>query len=58
MAIDDDCLLCDENVQWVISVLGPNMNPNRSDCLDGDYRRGVDELKKSYEHVSNSTNHV
>lgn len=49
---DGICALADERVKWVIQVLGPNMNRNRPDCLDDDYRKGVKELRKCYEEVA------
>lgn len=41
--------LCDrEGVTHVIHVLGPNMNPRRPNCLDGDYVKGCEILRKAY----------
>eukprot|EP00897_Mesotaenium_endlicherianum_P005727 jgi/Mesen1/5182/ME000257S04452 len=37
-----------EGVTHVIHVLGPNMNPLRPHCLDGDYERGVPLLRSAY----------
>ncbi|KAJ0088338.1 hypothetical protein Patl1_31382 [Pistacia atlantica] len=37
-----------EGVTHVIHVLGPNMNPNRPNCLDGDYVKGCKILRMAY----------
>ncbi|XP_044502027.1 transcription factor bHLH140 isoform X2 [Mangifera indica] len=37
-----------EGVTHVIHVLGPNMNPNRPDCLDNDYVKGCKILRMAY----------
>ncbi|XP_031280257.1 transcription factor bHLH140-like isoform X1 [Pistacia vera] len=37
-----------EGVTHVIHVLGPNMNPNRPNCLDGDYLKGCKILRMAY----------
>lgn len=37
-----------EGVTHVIHVLGPNMNPHRPNCLDGDYVKGCEILRKAY----------
>lgn len=37
-----------EGVTHVIHVLGPNMNPQRPNCLDGDYNVGCKLLRKTY----------
>ncbi|KAL5740355.1 hypothetical protein ACOSQ2_029535 [Xanthoceras sorbifolium] len=37
-----------EGVTHVIHVLGPNMNPHRPNCLDGDYVKGCQILQKAY----------
>ena len=37
-----------EGVQYVIHVVGPNMNPERPDCLKGDYETGCKLLEESY----------
>ncbi|KAI9154186.1 hypothetical protein LWI28_022347 [Acer negundo] len=37
-----------EGVTHVIHVLGPNMNPHRPNCLDGDYVKGCHVLQKAY----------
>ncbi|KAH9736664.1 transcription factor bHLH140 [Citrus sinensis] len=37
-----------EGVTHVIHVLGPNMNPRRPNCLDGDYVKGCEILRKAY----------
>ncbi len=36
-----------EGVQYVIHVVGPNMNPERPDCLKGDYETGCKLLEES-----------
>ncbi|KAM7265451.1 hypothetical protein ACFE04_003134 [Oxalis oulophora] len=37
-----------EKVTHVIHVLGPNMNPNRPNCLDNDYDKGCKVLRDTY----------
>lgn len=37
-----------EGVSHVIHVLGPNMNPQRPNCLDGDYNEGCKLLRQAY----------
>ncbi|GAQ88162.1 hypothetical protein KFL_004050070 [Klebsormidium nitens] len=37
-----------EGVTHVIHVLGPNMNPQRPNCLNGDYEAGVRLLRQAY----------
>ncbi|XP_039019501.1 transcription factor bHLH140 isoform X2 [Hibiscus syriacus] len=37
-----------EGVTHVIHVLGPNMNPNRPNCLDNDYIKGCKVLEDAY----------
>jgi hypothetical protein len=37
---EDSPLRAREGVQCVIHVLGPNMNPERPNCLNGDYKTG------------------
>lgn len=37
-----------EGVTHVIHVLGPNMNPQRPNCLDGNYAEGCRILQKAY----------
>ncbi|OMO97623.1 Histidine triad (HIT) protein [Corchorus olitorius] len=37
-----------EGVTHVIHVLGPNMNPERPNCLDGDYIKGCKILQDAY----------
>ncbi len=37
-----------EGVQYVIHVVGPNMNPSRPDFLDGDYEVGCKLLEECY----------
>ncbi|KAG8377052.1 hypothetical protein BUALT_Bualt09G0127900 [Buddleja alternifolia] len=37
-----------EGVTHVIHVLGPNMNPQRPDCLKGDYGKGCKILREAY----------
>ena len=38
----------EEKIQYIIHVLGPNMNPNRLDCLINDYERGDELLASAY----------
>lgn len=38
----------EEGVTHVIHVLGPNMNPQRPNCLAGDYIQGCDILRATY----------
>jgi len=38
-----------EGVEYVIHVLGPNMNPERPNCLNADYKKGCESLRKCYE---------
>lgn len=38
----------DEGVTHVIHVLGPNMNPQRPNCLAGDYKQGCQILRATY----------
>jgi len=40
-----------QNVHYVIHVVGPNMNPKRDNCLNGDYEKGEKLLRQSYESV-------
>jgi hypothetical protein len=42
-----------EGVHYVIHVLGPNMNPQRPDCLYGDYEKGCELLEKAYTSMLN-----
>ena len=37
-----------EGVTHVIHVLGPNMNPQRPNCLAGDYKQGCQILRATY----------
>ncbi|KDP22862.1 hypothetical protein JCGZ_00449 [Jatropha curcas] len=37
-----------EGVSHVIHVLGPNMNPRRPNCLNGDYTKGCKILRDAY----------
>ncbi|KAJ0228903.1 Transcription factor bHLH140 [Hirschfeldia incana] len=37
-----------EGITHVIHVLGPNMNPNRPDCLNNDYTKGCKILREAY----------
>lgn len=37
-----------EGVNHVIHVLGSNMNPNRPNCLDGDYVKDCEILRMAY----------
>uniref|UniRef100_A0A7N0VD87 Macro domain-containing protein n=1 Tax=Kalanchoe fedtschenkoi TaxID=63787 RepID=A0A7N0VD87_KALFE len=37
-----------EGVTHVIHVLGPNMNPQRPDCLNNDYQKGCEVLCSAY----------
>ncbi|KAI9077760.1 hypothetical protein K1719_040246 [Acacia pycnantha] len=37
-----------EGVTHVIHVLGPNMNPQRPDCLNNDYNKGCKILREAY----------
>lgn len=37
-----------EGVTHVIHVLGPNMNPQRPNCLDNDYVKGCEILRQAY----------
>ncbi|KAG9143747.1 hypothetical protein Leryth_022869 [Lithospermum erythrorhizon] len=37
-----------EGVTHVVHVLGPNMNPQRPDCLKNDYVKGCNVLRKAY----------
>ncbi|XVF55062.1 hypothetical protein PTKIN_Ptkin06aG0006600 [Pterospermum kingtungense] len=37
-----------EGVTHLIHVLGPNMNPKRPNCLDGDYVKGCKILRNAY----------
>ena len=47
--IPSDHVLSRENgVKYVINVLGPNMNPNRLDCLDGNYSKAEALLENAY----------
>ncbi|KAL3654899.1 hypothetical protein CASFOL_000685 [Castilleja foliolosa] len=41
-------LFAAEGVTHVIHVLGPNMNPNRPDCLKDDYVQGCKLLRETY----------
>lgn len=41
-------LLTGEGVTHVIHVLGPNMNPQRPDCLKNDYVQGCKLLREAY----------
>ncbi|XVE76587.1 hypothetical protein DITRI_Ditri12bG0185100 [Diplodiscus trichospermus] len=41
-------LYCREGVTHVIHVLGPNMNPQRPNCLDNDYIKGCKILQDAY----------
>ncbi|GFQ03513.1 transcription factor bhlh140 [Phtheirospermum japonicum] len=41
-------LFAAEGVTHVIHVLGPNMNPNRPDCLKDDYVKGCKLLREAY----------
>jgi aprataxin len=38
-----------KGLKFVVNILGPNMNPNRLDYLDGDYELGEKLLEKSYD---------
>jgi len=38
-----------EKVEYVIHILGPNMNPSRPNCLNDNYEVGDALLKKCYE---------
>ncbi|GJP46386.1 hypothetical protein CLOM_g5680 [Closterium sp. NIES-68] len=37
-----------EGVRHVVHVVGPNMNPRRPNCLDGDYNEGERVLRSAY----------
>ena len=41
-------LFAREGVSHVIHVLGPNMNPQRPDCLNNDYSKGCKILREAY----------
>ncbi|GER55784.1 APRATAXIN-like [Striga asiatica] len=41
-------LFAKEGITHVIHVLGPNMNPNRPDCLEDDYIEGCKLLREAY----------
>jgi O-acetyl-ADP-ribose deacetylase (regulator of RNase III) len=54
--LPEGCPLRDEqNVRYVIHVVGPNMNPKKPFYLAGEdgMKRGEDELRKSYRNVLN-----
>jgi aprataxin len=38
-----------QGTQYVVHCLGPNMNPRRPDCLDGDYAAGAKVLAQAYD---------
>jgi len=44
-------LRTNQNVHYVIHVVGPNMNPKRPNCLNGDYEKGEKLLRTAYEQV-------
>nr|URM60674.1 APRATAXIN-like protein [Gymnema sylvestre] len=44
----DSPLFSKEGVTHVIHVLGPNMNPQRPNCLDNDYVEGCKVLREAY----------
>lgn len=44
-------LTYNQHVHTVIHVVGPNMNPKRKNCLNGNYELGKELLKKSYEEI-------
>ncbi|XP_008243317.1 PREDICTED: transcription factor bHLH140 [Prunus mume] len=41
-------LFCREGVTHVIHVVGPNMNPQRPNCLNNDYIKGCKVLQEAY----------
>lgn len=41
-------LFCREGVTHVIHVVGPNMNPQRPNCLNNDYIKGCEVLQEAY----------
>mmetsp|Transcript_30582 Transcript_30582/g.49490 ORF Transcript_30582/g.49490 Transcript_30582/m.49490 type:complete len:997 (-) Transcript_30582:353-3343(-) len=41
-------LRSEQDVQIIISVIPPNMNPGRPDSLDGDYTLGREKLRRAY----------
>ncbi len=40
-----------EGVSAIMHILGPNMNPSRPDCLNGDYAKGCAQLAITYRNV-------
>lgn len=51
VALPATCALRGQGAEWVLHARGPNMNPNRPDCLEGDYDTGCKELAKTYRAV-------
>lgn len=43
-----------EGVQYIIHVVGPNMNPQRPNCLFGDYKQGCALLTQCYQSLLTS----
>lgn len=38
----------EQGVEYVIHVLGPNMNPKNPNCLNSDYKQGCRLLEQAY----------
>jgi aprataxin len=48
---DDNAWRVRECVVAIVHILGPNMNKNRPDCLNGDYERGCEQLAITYRNM-------
>lgn len=46
-------LKSESGVEYVVHVVGPNMNPARPDCLFGDYDAGCKLLRTCYDNILN-----
>ena len=44
----DSPLRTGQGVETVIHAVAPNMNPDRPDCLNGDYDTGCRQLAETY----------